>query len=226
MGIKKTKVFTVAKNIALVAIICCIISEISSCTTINPYTGEQEANDSTIGVGIGVASGALIGGLANDGKGALIGAAIGGLAGGLIGHSLDNTNTELRQRLVGTGVQVKKHGNSVQLVMSSDVTFKTDSADINSGFYSTLSSVAVVLKKYRDTNVIIYGYTDNTGTLEHNQELSEMRAQSVGNFLISQHINRNRIFAQGFGQRNPVASNTTKAGRAQNRRVVITLRPR
>ena len=211
------------KKITLTTIAFAILSGVSGCTTVNPYTGEQEVSRSTIGAGVGMASGALIGALANNG--ALIGAAIGGLAGGLIGSSMDNVNAELRERLVGTGVQVQKSGNSIQLIMASDVTFRTDSADINSAFYPALSSVAIVLKKYNNTNIVVYGFTDNTGTPAHNQNLSERRAQSVGNFLISQGINPNRLFAQGFGQRNPVASNKTSSGKAKNRRVVITLRP-
>jgi len=201
------------KKITLTTIAFAILSGVSGCTTVNPYTGEQEVSRSTIGAGVGMASGALIG------------AAIGGLAGGLIGSSMDNVNAELRERLVGTGVQVQKSGNSIQLIMASDVTFRTDSADINSAFYPALSSVAIVLKKYNNTNIVVYGFTDNTGTPAHNQNLSERRAQSVGNFLISQGINPNRLFAQGFGQRNPVASNKTSSGKAKNRRVVITLRP-
>lgn len=195
----------------------------SGCAT-NPYTGEKTVSDTAIGTGVGVAGGALVGGLIGGNEGALIGAGVGGLTGAAVGYSLDRENQELRQQLVGTGVQVKKVGDSVQLSMASDVTFKTDSSDISASFYPTLSSVAKVLKKYDRTNIVVAGYTDSTGTAEHNQTLSEQRARSVGGYLISQGINSNRIFTKGFGQRNPVASNSTADGRAQNRRVVIILR--
>ncbi|MFA6408759.1 MAG: OmpA family protein [Gammaproteobacteria bacterium] len=198
---------------------------LTGCMTTNPYTGQQEVSDTTLGTGIGAAGGAIVGGLINGGKGALIGAALGGATGAVIGNSMDNANKELRQRLVGSGVQVRKIGNSVQLVMYSDVLFKTDSADINRSFYNSLSSVALVLKKYNNTNVMVSGFTDSTGSASHNQILSEERAKSVANFLASQGVNQNRLFSQGFGMRNPVASNSTATGRAQNRRVVIILRP-
>ena len=156
---------------------------------------------------------------------AVIGGGLGAVTGGLIGHSLDNENVELRKRLVGTGVQIRKESNSVQLVMASDVTFATNLDDIKSSFYPTLNSVAIVLKKYADTSITITGYTDSSGSIAYNQELSERRARSVGDYLISQGISANRIFTQGMGQRYPVATNNTKVGRALNRRVMITLRP-
>jgi len=220
----KTTAFPIYKKITLTALAFSLLVGLNGCTSINPYTGEKNVNDTSIGTGVGMAGGAILGGLLGGKSGALVGAAAGGLTGAAIGYSMDKQNEELRQRLVGTGVQVVKHGNSIQLSMASDVTFKTDSADINSGFYSTLSSVAIVLKKYSNTNIIVSGYTDNTGSAAHNQVLSEMRAKSVANFLITQGVNPQRFFTQGFGKRNSVASNSTKKGRAQNRRVVITLR--
>lgn len=204
------------------------------CTTTNPYTGEQTTSKTAagagIGAGVGALGGALIGSAAggSDGAlaGALIGAGVGGLAGAAIGNSMDQQDAELRKVLVGTGVQVKQNGNSVQLSMASDVTFATDSADIKASFYNTLNSVAIVLNKYNNTNITISGFTDSTGNDGHNQELSEHRAASVGAYLISQGIDPNRVFTKGFGSRYPVASNSTAQGRALNRRVVITLRPR
>jgi outer membrane protein OmpA-like peptidoglycan-associated protein len=213
------------KVIVLSAMIT-ILGFLTSCTTINPYTGEKEVSGTAVGTGIGVAGGAIVGGLIGGGRGAAIGAAAGGLTGGVIGYSMDRQNQELRQRLVGTGVQVNKVGNTVQLVMASDVTFKFNSADINSAFYSTLDSVAIVLRKYTNTNMVVSGYTDSVGSAAYNQTLSERRAKSVGDYLISQRVNPNRIFTQGFGERNPVASNKTAQGRRMNRRVVITLRPK
>jgi outer membrane protein OmpA-like peptidoglycan-associated protein len=199
---------------------------LTGCNTTNPYTGQTEMSDSTKGAGIGAMGGALVGVLAGGGRGALIGGAVGALGGGLIGHNMDNQNAELRQRLMGTGVQVNQVGNEVQLVMASDISFHTNQASINSGFYPTLSSVAVVVKKYNNTNVTISGYTDNVGNSGYNQRLSEARAASVGDFLVSQGVSPNRIFTQGFGKRYPVASNDSSEGRSMNRRVVITLRPR
>ena len=97
--------------------------------------------------------------------------------------------------------------------------------NIKAKFYRTLRSIAHVLQKFNRTNIIISGYTSNTGTAAYNQTLSEERAQSVGEYLRSVGISKRRIFTQGFGERYPVASNNTKHGRRLNRRVVITLRP-
>lgn len=211
------------KTILTASLILCM--GLSGCSTLNPYTGESQMSDTTKGIGLGTAGGALIGALADGGRGALIGGAVGAVAGGLIGHTLDQQDAELRKRLVGTGVQVKKIGNSIQLMMASDVTFDTNQSTVRSDFYPTLNSVATVLKKYNNTSITITGYTDNTGRDAYNQELSEQRARSVGAYLTYQGISANRIFTQGFGKRDPIVSNSTAAGRAMNRRVVITLRP-
>jgi outer membrane protein OmpA-like peptidoglycan-associated protein len=199
---------------------------LTGCSTINPYTGQQQTSDATVGTGLGAIGGAAIGALAGGGRGALIGGAVGAVTGGLIGNSMDQENNELRQRLVGTGVQVSQQGNYIQLVMASDVTFKTNQSDVIDSFYPTLSSVAIVLQKYNKTNIVITGYTDNVGNAAYNQSLSERRAASVGSFLMSQGVSPNRIFTEGRGKRDPIASNATAEGRAMNRRVVVTLRPR
>ena len=199
---------------------------VTGCTAINPYTGQSQVNDTTKGAIVGGAGGAAVGGLIGGGHGALIGAAVGTAAGGLVGYSMDQENKELRQTLMNTGVQVQQNGNQITLVLASDVTFATNSPNINAGFYPTLNSVALVLKKYNNNNVIITGYTDTTGSATYNQQLSQARAQSVGAYLAGQGINQNRVYVQGMGELNPIASNSTTQGRAQNRRVEITLRPK
>ncbi|TAK78349.1 MAG: glycine zipper 2TM domain-containing protein [Gammaproteobacteria bacterium] len=212
------------KNKQLAGIVCGALL-ISGCTATNPYTGEKQVSDTTIGAGVGTAGGAALGALVGGERGALIGGALGAITGGTIGHMMDNENEELRQALVGTGVQVHKVGNAIQLVMASDVTFDTNQYDVRSNFYPTLNAVATVFKKYDKNSITITGYTDNSGGDAYNQTLSEERARSVGDYLISQGVPANRIFTNGFGKRNPIASNATAAGRAMNRRVVITLRP-
>lgn len=197
---------------------------VTGCTTINPYTGEQQTSRTTTGAGVGAVGGALLGGALGGGRGAIFGALAGGVAGAAVGNSMDRQDAMLRQRLRGTGVQVMRTSDGIQLVLASDVTFSKSSSDIKSSFFKTLESVAIVLHKFNDTNIIISGYTSNTGTAAFNQQLSERRARSVGDYLASQGINRKRIFTQGFGQRYPIASNDTVKGRRLNRRVVITLR--
>ncbi len=211
-------------NLKLVSSLSLVLV-LSGCTTVNPYTGQNQVSNSTIGAGIGTATGAVLGSLVGGTRGALIGGAIGATTGGLIGHSMDQENEELRQALLGTGVQVRKVGNSVQLIMASDVTFDFNQSDVRSGFYPTLNSVATVFKKYDNNTITITGYTDNVGGDAYNQTLSENRARSVGDYLIAVGVPANRVFTNGMGKRNPIASNATNAGRAMNRRVVITLRP-
>jgi outer membrane protein OmpA-like peptidoglycan-associated protein len=198
---------------------------LSGCQSINPYTGQAQASDTATGGAIGAVGGAAIGAIAGGGRGALIGGALGGLTGALVGSTFDKQNEELRRALVGTGVQVQKTGDSIQLIMASDVTFKTNEADVRSSFYPTLNSVAIVLKKYNKTSITITGFTDNVGNATYNQDLSERRAESVGSYLVAQGISGNRISTLGRGERNPVASNATTQGKALNRRVEITLRP-
>ena len=202
-----------------------VVLMLSACTSINPYTGEQQINDTTIGAGIGAAGGALAGALIGGGKGAAIGGVLGAATGSVVGNILDRENEELRQTLAGSGVQVRKVGNTIQLIMASDITFDTNQAEVRSGFYPTLDSVAKVFKKYSGNLINVVGYTDNVGNDAYNQTLSESRAQSVGNYLISRGVPANRVFTTGQGERNPIASNATVHGRALNRRVVITLRP-
>jgi outer membrane protein OmpA-like peptidoglycan-associated protein len=206
-------------------IFCLILTAgLVGCTTLNPYTGEKEVSDTAIGTGIGAGVGALAGQLiGGNTAGTLIGAGIGAVAGGAIGNYMDRQNDELRQQLVGTGVQVVRSGKDIRLIMPGDITFENDRADIRSNFYNTLNSVAIVLKKFNNTTVKIAGYASSTGTAEHNQELSEARARSVADYFMSRKIDPNRLMAVGYGERYPVASNDTKAGQAKNRRVEITI---
>jgi outer membrane protein OmpA-like peptidoglycan-associated protein len=203
----------------------CAAMTLTGCTTTNPYNGQQQTSDATVGTGVGALAGAGIGALVGGGRGALIGGAFGALSGGLIGNGMDRENAELRQQLVGTGVQVRQNGNYIQLVMASDVTFQFNQASVNADFYPVLDSVARILQKYNRSNIVITGYTDNVGGAGYNQELSEARAHSVGAYLMSRGIYPNRVYTQGRGMRDPVASNASASGRALNRRVVIELHP-
>lgn len=217
---------SLSANKKLIATICTLsMLGMTGCVSVNPYTGQQETSNTTVGAGVGAGIGAVAGALLGGQRGALIGGAIGGSTGGLIGHNMDSQNAELRQVLAGTGVQVVNNGNSIQLIMASDVTFATNQSAIEADFYPTLNSVAIVLRKYNNTSINITGFTDNTGSDAYNQNLSEQRAGSVGDYLVSQGISANRIFTTGMGKRYPVASNNTVRGRALNRRVVIILRP-
>ena len=200
---------------------------LAGCTTTNPYTGEKQTSKLVWGTAIGTAAGAATGAIVSKdrGKGALIGAAAGAAVGGGVGYYMDTQEAELRAELESTGVRVVRDGNNIRLVMPGNITFQTDSADINSGFYPTLNSVAKVLKKYSDTNVMVMGYTDSTGSVSYNQTLSQNRAQSVASYLVGQGVPSTRFNVVGMGVSNPIASNATAEGRQQNRRVEIKIIP-
>ena len=194
--------------------------------SIDPYTGEQKVSNTGIGAGTGAAVGAVTGVLLGGGQGALIGAAAGSVLGGGIGYYMDRQEAQLRARLEGTGVRVQRQGDNLNLIMPGNITFATDSSDINSNFYAILDSVAIVLNEFDKTSINISGYTDSTGGDMYNQELSERRASSVASYMVSSQVLHGRIQARGFGKRYPIASNDTAMGRAQNRRVEISIRPK
>ncbi len=205
---------------------------IASCTTANdPLTGRPQVNNTAAGVGVGAAIGALGGLLVAKSKGgdtrksALIGAGIGALVGGGIGNYMDRQEQELRAQLQNTGVSVTRSGDTIILNMPSNVTFATDQDALNAQFYPVLNAVSIVLNKYPQTLLDIDGHTDNTGTSQHNQELSERRAVSVGRYLNSRQVDSRRLLIVGFGETRPIAPNENEAGRAANRRVEVRVSP-
>lgn len=218
-----TKIFKSSFGLAMISLLA--VLSLSGCMTANPYTGQREVNKTTIGTGLGALVGAGVGALATrSGEGAAIGAAIGGAAGAAGGYYMDRQADQLRQELAGSGVQVMRQGKDIRLIMPGNITFATNQASLRPEFYRTLNSVAIVLKKFDKTVVRVIGYTDNTGTPMYNQELSERRARSVADYLISQGVNANRFAILGYGERQPIASNDTAEGRQANRRVEITIR--
>ncbi|GEO86186.1 MULTISPECIES: OmpA family protein [Alphaproteobacteria] len=203
---------------------------LTACTTTDPYTGQQKtsnlAGGAVLGAALGAVGGAVIGGGGRSSRnGALIGAGIGALAGGAIGNYMDNQEAELRAQLQGTGISVTRVGDRIILNMPSNITFATDQDQVMPQFYPTLNSVAIVLRKFDKTLIDVNGHTDSTGSVAHNQALSERRAMSVASYLNSQGLDPRRVSALGFGPSQPIASNATADGRAQNRRVEIQISP-
>ena len=205
---------------------------LQSCTTFDPYTGEQKTTKTAVGAGIGAIVGAVVAYLDNKGDDSrkrnqrILAAAAGGAAiGGGIGYYMDKQEAKLRQQLRGTGVSVERVGDNINLIMPGNITFATNSADINSSFYPVLDSVALVLTEFDKTVVVVAGHTDSDGSDALNETLSRNRASSVSNYLISQKILPARFEIIGFGERQPIASNTTAEGKQLNRRVEITLLP-
>ena len=195
---------------------------LASCTT-DPYTGESRVARTAIGTGVGAAAGAGVGALVGGKKGAAWGAGIGALAGAAAGGYMDLQANELRKELTGTGVQIKEIEGNVYLIMPGNITFATNSSEINPGFAPVLDSVAKILKKYDKTIVQVSGHTDNTGSDATNNHLSLMRATSVSTYLKLRGVEGGRISAVGYGSKMPIASNDTAQGREQNRRVEIAL---
>lgn len=209
------------------SIICSLVavSLLSACAT-NPYTGESQVAKTAWGTGIGAAAGAGIGALAggkHKAKGALIGAAAGAALGAGTGAYMDLQAKKLRQELLNTGVQVQEADGQIYLIMPGNITFDTNDASIKPGFEPVLNSIAKVIKEYSKTLVYVNGYTDSTGSAATNNALSMMRANSISNYLRTQGVDANRLIANGYGSSNPIASNSTAAGREQNRRVEIVL---
>jgi outer membrane protein OmpA-like peptidoglycan-associated protein len=202
---------------------------LGGCMTYDPYTGEEKTSNATKGSIIGAIGGAAIGAATSSksdrGKGALIGAASGAAIGGGVGYYMDKQEAELRRQLEGTGVRVVRNGDEIELVMPGNITFDLNESSIKPSFSGTLESVALVLKEYDKTIIQIEGHTDSSGSDSYNQLLSERRASSVRDFLLNQGIEPKRTRAVGYGERYPVASNDTAAGREQNRRVELTLVP-
>ena len=207
----------------------CLTLGVSGCTTINPYSGEEQTSNAVKGGAIGAATGALVGVLSSSkkdrGKGALIGAASGAAIGGGVGYYMDVQEAKLRQKMKGTGVTVTRSGDQIILNMPNNVTFDSNASQLKPAGANTLSGVAMVLKEYEDTRVHIIGHTDSSGSRELNMRLSEQRAESVGTALITMGVDGSRLNMSGVGPDQPVASNSTAEGKAQNRRVTLTLTP-
>jgi outer membrane protein OmpA-like peptidoglycan-associated protein len=203
---------------------------LAGCETMDPYTGESETSKATKGALIGAAAGIAVGLASGDDavdrrQRALIGAGVGALAGGAVGHYMDRQEAELRAELAGTGVSVTRNGDHITLNMPGNITFATDSADLNSGFFEVLGSVSKVLKEFDQTVVEVAGHTDSTGSDAYNQQLSERRAQTVTDYFTSRKIPAQRFITVGLGESMPVADNATAEGRQLNRRVEITMVP-
>lgn len=179
-----------------------------------------------IGAAVGAVAGLLSGDDATERRQrALVGAGVGGLAGGAIGNYQDRQERALREKMAGTGVEVVRNGDNITLNMPENITFGFDRSDLQPQFFPILNDVAATLQEYNQTIVEVAGHTDSKGTDAYNQALSERRAASVGNYLMSKGLMRDRFILVGAGETRPVASNDTEAGRAQNRRVEITLVP-
>ncbi|MEI9903107.1 MAG: OmpA family protein [Asticcacaulis sp.] len=138
---------------------------------------------------------------------------------------MDRQNKDLRAKLEGRGVYITNNGDNIVLNMPGDVTFESASADLSPNFEPVLDDVATILNQYPSTFIDVVGHADSQGSDAYNQDLSERRANSVASYLVNAKVKQERIYVAGMGESQPIASNATPEGRAQNRRVEITLRP-
>lgn len=194
----------------------------SSCASMN-NTGKG----AMIGAGGGAALGAGIGALAGKGKGAAIGAAVGAAVGSgtgaLIGRRMDKQKKEL-EAIEGAKVETVQDVNNLQAIkvtFDNGILFATNKSELSASSREALTKFATSLKNSPDTDITIYGHTDNTGSRTVNERISKERAEAVANFLVGQGISRSRITTEGLAYDQPVADNSTAEGRAQNRRVEV-----
>ena len=202
------------KGTALMATAAMLLA-LSGCASM---TGTQKG--AVIGGGTGAVVGGVIGKAAGSTVvGAILGAAIGGAAGAYIGRYMDKQAAEMQKDL--EGAKVERVGEGIKITFESGLLFDVNKATVKPASKENIDNLAQVLNKYHDTNILIEGHTDATGTEEHNLTLSRQRAQSVANYLAQIKVDPTRFTIMGYGWSQPVADNDTAEGRALNRRVDI-----
>lgn len=217
----RSKLILVGATAGLLALAAC--TDINTPTT-NPNQRTQE------GAGVGALTGALVGIISGDTRsertrGAVVGAIVGGAAGGLIGNQLDKQAAELQSAIGNDRIQIINTGEVLIVRMPQDILFATDSAALRGALRADLGALAANLQRYPGSTVEVTGHTDNTGSAAYNQSLSSQRASAVASVLIANGVSSGRIRTFGAGEDQPIASNLTVDGRAQNRRVEILIRP-
>lgn len=202
---------------------------LSGCVTNAPLTSDPNANRTRDGAVIGGILGGFLGATAGDdnqGRNAVLGAALGAAAGGAIGNALDRQAQDLRGSLSDDRIQIQNTGSELVVTMPEGILFDVDSAAIRAGLQSDLRALANNLNQYPDTDVIVEGHTDNTGSAAYNQDLSTRRAQAVSGVLLEAGVAPFRVRSVGRGEDDPLFTNLTPEGRQQNRRVEVIIRPR
>ena len=198
-----------------------------SCTMLDSKTGKGAIIGTTLGAVAGAAAGQAIGG---DTESTLIGVAAGALIGGLAGtgagYYMDKQEQALREALAQSEMaSIKREGNIIALTLKGDVLFDYDSTAIKPGLYNEIKRIATVMVNYPETRINVEGHTDSSGSEKYNMELSKRRAEGVKNLLIQQGVTESRLNIIPYGETQPKATNTTKAGRLLNRRVEIRIVP-
>lgn len=218
MKILKPLLLASAASVALAG--CVTNSQVA-----NPNPNANRTRDGAV---IGGILGGFLGATSGDnqGRNAVIGAAVGAAAGGAIGAALDAQARDLRGSLANDQILIENTGSELIVTMPEGILFDFDSAAIRAGLQSDLRAMAANLNQYPNTDVIVEGHTDNTGSAGYNQDLSNRRAQAVAGVLLEAGVAPARVRSVGRGEDDPVATNLTPEGRQQNRRVEVIIRPR
>lgn len=205
------------RNTATFVLVGVLVLGLGCASTEDP--NRQAKNDAAIGAAVGAVAGAIIGNqTGNPTTGAVIGAAAGGGIGYAVGHKRDKMAAEM-EHIQDLEVQRQQAQDELKVIVNNRILFDLDSAVLRPGALSTLNDMAEVLNRYPKSRIIVTGYTDSSGDEQHNLELSERRAKSVANYLISRGVDPSRITAVGLGESDPIDTNLTPEGRQNNRRV-------
>ncbi len=194
-----------------------VVATLSSCAS-----WKRRDTGAAVGAGVGAAVGGVIGKHnGSTAKGAIIGAVVGGAAGAIIGHQMDQQAKELQQNI--PGAKVERVGEGIQVTFDSGILFGFDSDVVQGSAAQNLRTLAASLNNYPGSELLIVGHTDSVGTDAYNRALSERRAAASANALVNAGVARTRIRTMGLGESEPLADNTTDAGRQQNRRVEVAI---
>ena len=204
------------KKISVLGLILAVLLLSMSCAS------SRKTKGAVIGAGSGAVVGGIIGNqLGSTAIGAIIGAEVGGAAGAYIGNYMDKQAAEIEQDI--EGAKVERIGEGIKITFDSGILFDVNKASLKQASETNLTNLAEILNKYEDTNILLEGHTDATGSEEYNLELSKKRAQSVSNYLAMNKVDATRFTIMGYGEMQPMVTNDTEEGRAQNRRVDIAI---
>jgi outer membrane protein OmpA-like peptidoglycan-associated protein len=203
------------KRIIWVGTLVVFLAASFGCTRMQKGAAIGGTAGAAVGAGIGKATGK------NTAVAAIIGAAVGGAAGAYIGKQMDKQAEEMDRDL--EGARIERVGEGIKITFDSGILFDVNKADLRPAAQTNLQNLATILNKYPDTNVLVEGHTDSTGSDEWNLELSKMRAESVSHYLTQLAVDSGRFSIMGYGEAQPVASNDTAEGRQENRRVELAI---
>ncbi len=209
--------YSLMKKLVVLLVGIAMIASLNGCASM-----KKRDKGAIIGAAAGALAGAAVGNKAGStAAGAIIGAAIGGAAGAYIGNYMDRQADEMRQDL--QGAKIERVGEGIKITFASGILFDVDKSALRPEAQDNLKQLAEILNKYDNTNILVEGHTDSTGSSDHNMDLSIRRGESVARYMAGIGVNPTRFTVMGYGETEPTASNATPEGRQQNRRVEIAI---